>query len=228
MANVRKTKHTRPRIATGLTAAQCTHTFLVYQKSARYDDLQIVQEGKLFAIVGCRTKLERSPRGQRRIKRATFVWYGKERTGKVERTTNTMFEISFVHSGKRRKVWRSQDCVTIESAKKKSRVYKKGSKVANPANGELVSAVELSTAFHGFKPRSIRHININFPKALMQLGDCAQVDYLSDKDDGKLRHYYHRFEKPCLVFASARPQKDGDNLLVIKGQFEITERGIIG
>lgn len=94
--------------------------------------------------------------------------------------------------------------------------------------GQLVRAVELSTLFHEAAPRAIHQVDIEWPKALVLIGPCLQLDYLSDKYDGKVRWYYHNFEKPSVVFAAATPQPDGDNVLVIKGKFRITADGIVG
>lgn len=98
---------------------------------------------------------------------------------------------------------------------------------SNPA-GSLRRALKLSEKFHGAPPRKIKNINIRWPKALVQIGSAAQVDYVSDKFDGKLRQYYHEFEKPALILTAEKPQADGENLLIIKGQFRITKNGIVG
>lgn len=74
---------------------------------------------------------------------------------------------------------------------------------------------------------------MEWPRALMMLGLCAQVDYVSDKFDNKIRRYFHEFElsdpeKPCLLLADAQPQPDGSHLLIIKGHFKIKPEGIVG
>jgi hypothetical protein len=98
---------------------------------------------------------------------------------------------------------------------------------------EVARALDRSEVFHGKPPRRIRRVRIKYPKAVVLLGACAQLDYVSDKWDGKLRRYFHEFKlsdpkRPCLVFASATPQPDGSNLLIIKGHFRIDKDGIIG
>jgi len=72
-----------------------------------------------------------------------------------------------------------------------------------------------------------------WPQTLIQIGLCAQVDYVSDKWDGTVRRYYHEFDlgkakRPCLLFAAPDPQADGSMLLIIKGHFTIESDGIIG
>ena len=93
---------------------------------------------------------------------------------------------------------------------------------------ETKKALALSKAFYGFDPRSLKRRNITWPKALVFLGACPQVDYITDKFDGKKRQYYHEFKRPTLIFAGPTPQKNGDNVLIIIGKFKITESGIIG
>ena len=89
-------------------------------------------------------------------------------------------------------------------------------------------AKKLSRRFYGFKPRRLRNCNIVWPKALVSLGACAQVDYVTDKFDGRVRRYYHEFTPDVLVLAGTDPQPNGDNLLIIKGKFQITEKGLVG
>jgi len=93
---------------------------------------------------------------------------------------------------------------------------------------ETKKAMALSKAFYGFDPRYLKRRNITWPGALVLLGACPQVDYISDKFDGKKRQYYHEFKRPTLIFAGPKPQRNGDNILIIIGKFEITEAGIIG
>lgn len=96
----------------------------------------------------------------------------------------------------------------------------------NPSPVERAS--KLSKKFHGAAPRTVKHIDFRSPKCLALIGSCAQLDYVSDKWDGKRRQYYHKFEKPCLVMADPDPQPDGSRMIVLLGTFKINERGIIG
>jgi len=89
-------------------------------------------------------------------------------------------------------------------------------------------AKKLSRRFYGYRPRHLRKCNIDWPKALVSLGVCARVDYVTDKFDGQVRRYYHEFVPGVLVLAGADPQPNGDSLLVIKGKFKITEEGLVG
>lgn len=101
-------------------------------------------------------------------------------------------------------------------------------KTANPRSSAVRDAIKLSEQFHGARPRKIRELDFNEPQSLTLIGRCAQVDYMSDKYDGKKRRYFHEFTSPCLLLADPKPQKDGSRVLVLYGKFKITERGIIG
>jgi hypothetical protein len=92
----------------------------------------------------------------------------------------------------------------------------------------LAEAMRLSQKFHKFVPRSVHKVDIHWPKASMLIGPCVRLDYFSDKWTGKGKVYFHEFDGPCQVFAAARPQPDGDNLLIVKGKFEIRPEGITG
>ncbi len=89
-------------------------------------------------------------------------------------------------------------------------------------------AIDLSKKFHGLVPRRVRNVKIDWPKNLVLIGGCARLEYLSDKTDGKVRLYYHDFEKWAAVYAAPTAQPGGQNMLVIIGKFKITEDGIIG
>ncbi len=92
----------------------------------------------------------------------------------------------------------------------------------------LQKALELSRSFYGMAPRSVRKIKITWPKAVVCIGAAAQVDYISDKFDGTIRQYFHEFEGTAVAFVTAEPLADGDNLIIIKGNFKITPDGITG
>lgn len=98
----------------------------------------------------------------------------------------------------------------------------------NPkVNRETKKALKLSRGFYGFDPRKVRRINIDWPRSVVCLGPAAQVDYISDKFDGVVRRYFHEF-KDAILYASAEPQKDGSNLLIIHGKFKVKPEGITG
>lgn len=94
----------------------------------------------------------------------------------------------------------------------------------------LRKALGKSEEFFGARPRWIKKIELEYPGSLVQLGVCPRVDYVSDKWDGKLRIYFHNFgeEDMPVILAAPEPQKNGDNMIVIIGKFEIEAEGIIG
>lgn len=92
----------------------------------------------------------------------------------------------------------------------------------------LKRALDLSREFFDLEPRKVKRVDIDWPKALVCLGVCPQVDYISDKFDGKIRHYFHEFEGPCQLFAGDAPQVDGSNILIIHGNFKLKPEGITG
>jgi hypothetical protein len=63
---------------------------------------------------------------------------------------------------------------------------------------------------------------------LVGIGDAAQINYVSDKFDGEVREYFHKFGPGVEVFAADQPQPDGRELLVIIGKFKIKPEGIVG
>ncbi len=102
--------------------------------------------------------------------------------------------------------------------------------MAKRVSAALRAALKKSQEFFGFRPRWVKRAKITWPKSLVQIGQCAQIDYISDKFDGKVRRYFHEFEgrELPLVFAAPEPQPNGDNVLVIVGRFKIESDGIIG
>jgi hypothetical protein len=92
----------------------------------------------------------------------------------------------------------------------------------------VVKAINRSKAFHGRKIKRIKSVCIDWPKALVAIGHCARVEYLSDKYDGKKRLYFHDFDEPAVILAGESEQKNGENLLIIKGRFDINSLGIVG
>ena len=95
-------------------------------------------------------------------------------------------------------------------------------------SGQLSAAIDRSSEFYQLRPRHIKKVNIIWPTALVQIGPCSQLNYVSDKFDETLREYFHKFEKLPMIFASAVKQPDGSEILIIKGRFEIKPEGITG
>lgn len=92
----------------------------------------------------------------------------------------------------------------------------------------LKAALEKSSEFHGRRPKAILRRKLSIPKALIRIGACARVDYISNKWDGKFRIYFHEFETEPEIYATAAPSSKGENVLMIVGKFKIEADGIIG
>lgn len=241
MPRARSGNFTLKSLASRLTAERCTLRMLAFQRSGQYSEMRIIQKGKTFTIMGYkwpsktarrrlgigRTKKNPTPTGRATPNQVLFGQRGKTLVGWINRETPTRYEITYKVGSTTRTVWRHKTKVTFQATDKKGRVRNNCEKKANPSKA-LAGALKLSERFHGFKPRHVRHIDIRSPRALMHVGACAQLDYISDKVDGRLRQYFHEFENPCEVFADPKPQRDGSTVLIIKGGFKLDDRGIIG
>lgn len=120
-------------------------------------------------------------------------------------------------------VWRRKVEVLFVTTGKPGRV-----KRANVSRQAITQAARLSQRFHGFRPRRLKRVTLTWPKALALIGHVVRLDYLSDKEDGKSRIYTHDFEQPVQAFASRSGKREQKNLLLLRGKFTITEKGIVG
>lgn len=246
MPRAKSANFTLRKIAVNVPAEKAAHRFAALQRSGQYSELRFIQRGKsAFDIVGYRWP-DKGARRKYNIGRARknpaagritsnqvlFGSRGKTLVGWINRETPTRYEITYKDGATTRTLWRRKDKVKFQATGRAGKLPKTPNrcpKQANPTtNGELIDAARLSEKFHGFKPRRISQANITWPRALVRIGACAQVDYVSDKFDGKLRQYYHEFEKACHVYAFPRPQADGSNALLIVGKFKIDKDGLIG
>jgi hypothetical protein len=93
-----------------------------------------------------------------------------------------------------------------------------------------MGAKRLSKLFHWFKASRVTHRKWTTPEELVRLGSaCAQVNYVSDKFDGELREYYHKFEGRSELFAAVDEKGNAiPGTLIILGDFDINEFGIVG
>ena len=101
-------------------------------------------------------------------------------------------------------------------------------KAAINPDRHVAAAVRKSELFHGKPPRRISSVKVTWPKALVHIGPCAQLDYVSNKWGDKLTQYFHQFTGRCDVFAAPTTQPDGDGLLILKGSFKLQPEGITG
>lgn len=178
------------------------------------------------------TKGKKNPRqtGGTTANQVLFGMRGKTVVGWINRETPTRYQITYKVGAQTRTVWRDRKKVKFQRSGrygKRLPVQRNNCpKTANPS--ALHAAKQLSAEFHGFAPRRSRAVNIDWPKALVDLGACARVDYISRKWDNKTRRYFHEFEKPARVLAAPGSQRDGDGLLIIKGKFKFKPEGITG
>jgi len=225
-------------IAKGLTDVKAFHRFLALQRSGNYSELRIIQTGSRYAIKGYRwpDKTTRrklgigknpSPKNAVTPNQVYFGQGGKTKLGWINRETPTRYLITYKSGPHTKQAWRKKDKVKFVGTGKTGKVRNKCPKMENPKK-QTQAAIEMSEKFHGYKPRHIRNTRLTWPTSLVRIGACAQIDYVSDKYDGKLRRYYHEFETPCEVYAGPVTQADGTNLLIIRGKFKIKPDGIIG
>jgi hypothetical protein len=244
MPKARTGNFTLRKIVAACPADKAAHRFTALQRSGRYSELRLIQRGKSFDIVGYqwpdkgvrrqlgigRARKNPTPAGKATPNQVLFGSRGKTVVGWINKATPTQYQITSKVGAQTRTVWRPKNRVKFQTTGKYGKLAKIANlcpKTANPG-AELAAAARLSQAFHGAPPRKVKSVNIKWPRAMTKIGDCAQVDYISDKWDGKLKQYFHRFEKPAELFTDTKPQADGSMIMVIRGQFRIKPEGITG
>lgn len=82
----------------------------------------------------------------------------------------------------------------------------------------------LYRTFHGFKPARVRRAKVRgVPPALVKIGPLVRLDYLSAKQDHKLRRYYHHTKRPHPeLYAGV----DG-SYHILGGKMVVTDRGLV-
>lgn len=215
---------TLKKIAQNVPAALAANRFADLQRSGQYSELRFIRRGKsAFDIVGYRWP----DKGVPTPNQVTFGARGKTKVGWINQETRTRYQITYKDGRQTKTVWRDKNKVRFMAGNKSSR-KNPCPKTANPGSRALNQALDLSRRFHGATPRVVREINFRAPQSLVAIGECAQLDYVSDKFDGKRRRYFHEFEQPCKVLADPQRQTNGQSVIVLLGKFKITERGIIG
>lgn len=234
--------------ARDLPAEKTIHRFLALQKSGKYSELRIVRQGRSqtrFGIVGYAFPTRRSRRalgiGKRNpsmtagatANQVRFGQAGKTKIGWINYATPTRYEIVYKDGAHIRFVWRAKNKVLFVKTGRRGRIATNPyPKEKNPDQAkvkrEIQAAAKLSEVFHQLAPRYLNKVKIDWPKALTCLGGCAQVNYISDKFDGKPREYYHQFEGPCKLYTGTRKGRQVQGLLIIHGNFKITKDGIVG
>jgi len=94
----------------------------------------------------------------------------------------------------------------------------------NPTGRQYKKAVSLYRDFTGENPRHIEDWDIVIPSHAMEVGKVTGIMYKA-RVDGKVQEFLHEFtgrSRPLLA-ASA----DGRQLLLLGGDYKMTERGIV-
>jgi hypothetical protein len=155
-----------------------------------------------------------------------FGMRGHTKVGWINRETLTRYQISYKVGSALRHVWRMKDKVKFARTGKPGRVPNNCPKTANPPEVDIHAASEM---FHQRAPRfkSFKE-DFTWPKKLPLIGPCTMIEYVSDKFDGRVRRYYHKFGKGTRVYFDPAHQKNGEAILIIRGPFEIKPEGITG
>ena len=112
---------------------------------------------------------------------------------------------------------RKQTIVVTET--KKSRNLVKPTQYA-----KVTEAIELFKNFTGHEPEYIDELSVNPVEVAFRIGDCDEISYTAMRD-GKEETYVHSFKKRARpVLASSY---DGEQLLLLGGNFQFTNRGIV-
>lgn len=94
----------------------------------------------------------------------------------------------------------------------------------NPGTVPPPDAVELYKGFHARNDIEIFNEEINIPKELVFIGKATELNYQSDKWDGKSRHYRHKFK----TFGNVLASPDGTMVIITGLNFKIKPEGITG
>jgi hypothetical protein len=152
--------------------------------------------------------------------------------GWIHRATPTRYEVTYKDGRRTRTLWRRKDRVQFSRSGKYGKLGGPHKNWTHPSTANpddpVKRAARMSELFNGRPPKRVTSVNVTLPKALVHIGPCAQIDYVSGKFDGKKRQYYHVFEGQAELYAAADPMPDGRTLLMILGDFEIKPEGITG
>lgn len=98
-------------------------------------------------------------------------------------------------------------------------------KVPLSSRAQLNRAVDLYENFTGHRGEHIATIRVpDVPKVVAVVGEVEGIIYNTTRD-GNFERYIHEFKKSARPVLAVTP--DGKQLLLIGGDFEFTERGIV-
>lgn len=101
-----------------------------------------------------------------------------------------------------------------------------GKRVSNPAHSPAtLQAAKLYQKFTGHDPEVIGRVTIPaLPKSAARIGECDGILYTTVRD-GVTERYIHKFRKADKPMFCVSP--DGKQLLLVGGNYDFTERGIV-
>ncbi len=92
--------------------------------------------------------------------------------------------------------------------------------------GELARARRTFKTWHEFPAKGVRRVKGPprvIPKTLVQLGEAVGIDYRSNKYEGRMRTYTHKFKRPRPILTT---DPDAKNLHLVGGNVKITADGL--
>ena len=112
----------------------------------------------------------------------------------------------------------------IAKCKAAGKARARRSNPVGPTRREKEDAGQLFKDFTGHNPQSLQRVKLNLPKVGLVVGQLDGVLYTTVRD-GKRESYIHEFEKRRPLLVSSH---DGKSLHILGGEYEFTERGIVG
>ena len=82
-----------------------------------------------------------------------------------------------------------------------------------------MSATRLYRTFNNKNPTSVKTLDLPITQELVDMGPCVALVYASRKEDGKLRHYEHKFKTAVRCYSSA----DGRAIIIAGGNLKVTD-----
>ncbi|MBN8571621.1 MAG: hypothetical protein J0M18_18505 [Ignavibacteria bacterium] len=109
--------------------------------------------------------------------------------------------------------------IRVENAAKAKRTIRR-----NNPEGKERQAIELYKGFHARNDIEIFSEDIKIPKELVFIGKATELNYQSDKWDGKARHYRHKYK----TFGDVLADPAGKMIIITGLNFKIKPEGITG
>lgn len=98
-----------------------------------------------------------------------------------------------------------------------------GKGVRDP-HGDVARAAKLYETFTGHDAEEIGHLRLKMPQAAAVIGQCDFIGYTTVRD-GVREAYIHKFRAADRPLLAVTP--DGQQLLLLGGNYDFTERGIV-